>query len=294
MAKLPYMQFYPADYLRDTRCLSLAARGGWIDILCALWNAPKRGRRTLSIEGWAGEIGKGIEETNRVISELRENEIGKISDEPDGKITIMSSRMVREGKKQAVALKRKQKQRLNEVSRRCHALNTSLSQQSHAEESEIRRQRSESDPKEKRSSSEGLREEKIKSGQRRETPLAPAKSSAVWDAYAEAYRVRYLVDPVRNQSVNAQLCKFVDKLGVDAAPPVAAYYLSHNGSWYVQKMHPVNLLLVDAEKLHTEWLTGRQITKAQAEQTDKTAGRLNVFQELIAEKEAAKHERASA
>lgn len=127
MAKLPYMQFYPADYLRDTRCLSLAARGAWMDILCALWNSPKRGQRTLPIDGWAGEIGKPVEEVSAVIRELELKEIGKISRESDERITISSPRMMRDGRIQRLALKRKQKQRAESVSRSSHAPVTPLS-----------------------------------------------------------------------------------------------------------------------------------------------------------------------
>lgn len=84
------------------------------------------------------------------------------------------------------------------------------------------------------------------------------KSAATWEAYAGAYRTRYRVDPVRNRSVSAMLCKVVDKLGGEEAPLVAAFYVTHRSSWYAEKMHPVNLLLQDAEKLRTEWATGRQ------------------------------------
>jgi len=84
------------------------------------------------------------------------------------------------------------------------------------------------------------------------------KSAATWEAYAGAYRTRYRVDPVRNRSVSAMLCKVVDKLGGEEAPLVASFYVTHRSSWYAEKMHPVNLLLQDAEKLRTEWATGRQ------------------------------------
>lgn len=148
MAKLPYMPFFPADYLRDTRCLSLAARGAWMDILCALWNSPKRGRRTLSLEGWAGEIGKASSEVSLVLHELEACEIGNISRENDTQITIISRRMVRDERIRKLAAKRKQKQRDNSESR-------SESRESHADvtgiyqKSDIRYQKSE------------LREEKI-------------------------------------------------------------------------------------------------------------------------------------
>lgn len=41
--KLPFIKFFPMDWLRDTRQLSHIARAVWIDILCLAWNEPERG-----------------------------------------------------------------------------------------------------------------------------------------------------------------------------------------------------------------------------------------------------------
>jgi len=117
-----------------------------------------------------------------------------------------------------------------------------------------------------------------------------AKGAEVWAAYAESYKIRYGVDPVRNQTVNSLLCKLVDKLGAVEAPQVAAFYVRHNGQWYVSKMHPPNVLVQDAEKLRTEWATGRTMTHAKAQQADRTATTGDIFRKLINE-EAEKRER---
>ena len=109
----------------------------------------------------------------------------------------------------------------------------------------------------------------------------PGKGVDVWNAYAEAYRTRYGVAPVRNQSANAMLCRVVDKLGQEEAPQVASFYLTHPGRFYVEKMHPINLLLNDAEKLRTEWATGQRMTATKAQQADGTAERANVFMTLL-------------
>ena len=99
MSKLPYMQFYVADWLLDTRCLSLAARGAWVDILCALWHAPTRGTRTLSVEDWAGEIGKPIEEISALIAELEKKQIADIVRNGNGDVSITSRRQLRDEKR---------------------------------------------------------------------------------------------------------------------------------------------------------------------------------------------------
>ena len=43
--KLPAFQFYPGDWMKDpaVRCLSLAARGLWFDMLCLMHESPRRG-----------------------------------------------------------------------------------------------------------------------------------------------------------------------------------------------------------------------------------------------------------
>lgn len=60
------------------------------------------------------------------------------------------------------------------------------------------------------------------------------------------------------------LSRLVDKLGTEEAPPVAAFYVTHNHSFYVAKRHPVNLLLQDAEGLRTQWATGVRATTSEA------------------------------
>src|SRR5262249_35154800 len=97
------------------------------------------------------------------------------------------------------------------------------------------------------------------------------------------------VKPVRHKLVNSMLCKLVEKLGTEEAPAVAAFYVTHQGQFYVTKMHPVNLLLTDAEKLRTEWATGRQMTNGYAAQIDRTSTNCLVFKKLLVEEEA-KHE----
>lgn len=84
---------------------------------------------------------------------------------------------------------------------------------------------------------------------------APSKTGETWKRYADAYHNRYNVDPVRNARVNGQMAKFVDCVGAEEAPHIAAFYVNHNNGFYVTKMHAVGILLVDAEKIRTEWAT---------------------------------------
>lgn len=117
-------------------------------------------------------------------------------------------------------------------------------------------------------------------------PAKRSKSAQTWDAYSSAYTARYGVAPVRNAHVNAQLAQLVGKLGAEEAPLVAAHFLSSQNRFYVTAGHAVGVLLRDAEKLRTEWATGRQTTATQAMQADKTQTNFNAFAPLIAQAKA--------
>lgn len=92
----------------------------------------------------------------------------------------------------------------------------------------------------------------------------PAPTSATWDAYADAYRSRYGVDPVRNAKVNGQLSQLVARIGGDEAPPVARFFVGLQDAYYVRRMHPVDDLLSNAEKLRTQWATNGRARPNQA------------------------------
>lgn len=278
MAKLPYMQFYPADYLRDTRCLSLAARGAWMDILCTLWNAKQRGKKSLTLEGWAGEIGKPTCDVSLCLLEIERNEICKISHSKDERITIICRRMLREDRARKLMLNRVQKHRDRVLQRSCNADET-LVQRPIYQKSDIRSQNQISE------SEEELREEK-KEKKKKEIKICavPSAAAKVWTRYSEAYQARYKTEPVRNAKVNGQLSQLIKRIGEHSAPEVAAFYVWHNDQFYVRARHPPGLLLRDCEGLHTQWKTGQTVTQSQARKIDETQGRVNVFQELIDER----------
>jgi uncharacterized protein YdaU (DUF1376 family) len=117
-----------------------------------------------------------------------------------------------------------------------------------------------------------------------------AKSSGAWNAYMNAYRDRYGVTPERNATNNSLLCQLVDKVGQDNAPLVAAFYITHQGSWYTTAGHAVTLLVRDAQKLLTEYKTGNVITNAQARQDDGRAARGQMWQRLIEKEQSKKKE----
>lgn len=104
-------------------------------------------------------------------------------------------------------------------------------------------------------------------------------NSSIWSSYSAAYFDKYGTEPVRNAKVNSQVAQLGQRLGEDA-PHVAGWFLTHKNGWYAQKMHSMDCLLSDAEKLRTEWATGTQMTQARARQVDKSTGSGNAFLRL--------------
>lgn len=93
---LPFFQFYPSDYLRDTRALSCATKGGWVDILCMLHGSSTRGAMTLPFVGWARVIGATVDQTEAIISELETMRVADVTRVGNGDVTIRSRRMLRD------------------------------------------------------------------------------------------------------------------------------------------------------------------------------------------------------
>lgn len=110
-----------------------------------------------------------------------------------------------------------------------------------------------------------------------------AETADTWKAYGDAYQERYGTPPARNATVNGQMAQFVKRIGVEESPPVAAFYLTHQDAFYVKKMHPVGMLLADAEKLRTEWATQRQMTGGAARAIERKAVTASAANELLKE-----------
>lgn len=107
------------------------------------------------------------------------------------------------------------------------------------------------------------------------------KSAAIWESYKNAYFRRYGTEPLRNQSVNAILCKVVDAIGSESAPHVAEYYLSCSDQWFIKKGHNVQNLLGNIQKLHTEWKTGNRVSTQQAQDMDRQQGAGDVWRSVM-------------
>lgn len=108
-----------------------------------------------------------------------------------------------------------------------------------------------------------------------------AKTFKTWANYAMTYRRRYGVWPVWNARVAGQLGNLIDRVGRDAAPKVAAYYLSISDQRFITEQHSVGLLLARAEALHTQWATGTRVNSTTARQNERTAANFEAAQTAI-------------
>lgn len=83
---------------------------------------------------------------------------------------------------------------------------------------------------------------------------------SLWEAYRDAYFLRYGVEPVRNAKVNKIISQLRDRLGKEAED-VVRFYLNHHKSFYVSKLHDISFCLSDAESLRTQWAKGVVVTE---------------------------------
>ena len=97
--KMPAILFFTGDWLKDpaTRCMSLEARGLWIDMLCLMYESPRRGYLSLANEKpvtatlLARMTGSATKDVKRLLIEMED--CGVFSKDGD---VIYSRRMIRD------------------------------------------------------------------------------------------------------------------------------------------------------------------------------------------------------
>ncbi|AJO79396.1 helix-turn-helix domain-containing protein [Pseudomonas sp. MRSN 12121] len=105
------------------------------------------------------------------------------------------------------------------------------------------------------------------------------KTFKTWANYAMAYRKRYGTWPVWNGTVGGQIGKLIDRLGIDVAHHVAAYYLTIDDSRLINGCHSISDLLAKAEGYHTQWATNRRMNSTTAQQIERKQANLNAGME---------------
>lgn len=103
------------------------------------------------------------------------------------------------------------------------------------------------------------------------------RTTVVWLEYARAYAKRYGVEPVRSAKISTALGRIIDAVGLENAIAIAGFFPTHNGSFYVLRGHPIGLLESDAQKLLTEYQTGRRVNAETARRNEKVEANDDVY-----------------
>lgn len=101
------------------------------------------------------------------------------------------------------------------------------------------------------------------------------KTYMAWANYAMAYRSRYQAWPVWNRKVAGQVAQLVERLGIEVAHHVAAFYVKVNDARLIADCHSLGKLLLNAEAFHTQWRTNRQVNGTTARQQEQMQANLN-------------------
>lgn len=118
MAKLPYMPLYTGDVLGDT-ALQLSAsstRGGWLNMLCFLWDSPTRGEITDTPEHLAMLVTLTVTEWLQFVKDATrygdpDEDFCIYRDNGNGTVTVINRRMVRDERKRKQTAERVRKHR---------------------------------------------------------------------------------------------------------------------------------------------------------------------------------------
>jgi len=267
MERAPWFPFYNSDWLASEKVslMSTAEVGGYTFLLCHLWNSPDcslpNDPRTLA---QLARLPESWEVAGRILRTC-------FIPHPKDAERLTNARLYFEWKKMKKRQADARKAGLSSGRSRHYASNsrsTSVEPSLNSSQSQSQSESESYSESLKTPNPDKKQKEKIKipapSGLARGIRL----SVPVWTAYREAYLERYKVEPVRNARVNSCLSSLIQRVGVDAAPVLAAWYLTHNEFQYVKAQHATTLLLRDAEGLMTQMQRGSKVTRQEAQQAE--------------------------
>jgi len=90
MGKQPYIQFYLGDYIKDTRILPLNVKGGWVDLILAMWENDPKGELVGNMDDYARIMNCSNTEAILVIQILKQKKIFDYENLDDGFFKIIS------------------------------------------------------------------------------------------------------------------------------------------------------------------------------------------------------------
>ena len=284
MAALPYMQLYVADYLSDTAHLTTLEHGAYMLLLMNYWQRGKplknSNERLASVARMSNECWATVQQTLGEFFNITDelwihNRIERDLEAVNSKSSKASLAGKASGIKRASKASNK---RSTNVQRTLNHTDTDTDTDTDIKTLIL--------PSGSITPVISLDTKPLKSKTQlikttEEESTIQVACRAVWESYSQAYDWRYGATPVRNAKVSGQIKLFVGRIGMGEAPFVAAFFVQHNAQYYVQKMHGVGLLLADAEKLRTEWATGKSITATRSKQIDQTAANAGAVGEAM-------------
>lgn len=129
MGKSPAFQFYPGDWVQDTRILTPLTRGIWIDMLCFMWRSDDRGSISGTVEQLARMLSCNASEIAHAVAELSVTKIADVTERNDF-VTVTNRRMHREEKIRKQTRCRVERFRNADVKRECNGSVTAPSSSS--------------------------------------------------------------------------------------------------------------------------------------------------------------------
>jgi hypothetical protein len=96
--KNPAFQFYPGDWSRDLEEHPLEIEGAWIRICCKLWWSETRGKLERTVDQWAKILRVYPQDAERILIYINSYKIGDVLTLPNGNLTVISRRMLRDEK----------------------------------------------------------------------------------------------------------------------------------------------------------------------------------------------------
>lgn len=94
--KAPADQFYFGDYIRDTRCLTIDARGAWMDILAFGFFETPQGRISQDIDTWSRMFGTDVDTALSILEQIKARKVGDVVTLRNGEIQVSNRRIFRE------------------------------------------------------------------------------------------------------------------------------------------------------------------------------------------------------
>jgi uncharacterized protein YdaU (DUF1376 family) len=94
--KQPYIPLYTGDYIKDTRTLSLEAKGAWSDLILFMWVGEAKGVLEGDVKDFARMVGTSEVIFVDVLNELCRKKICDIEGDQSGIFKIKCRRLVRE------------------------------------------------------------------------------------------------------------------------------------------------------------------------------------------------------